>query len=110
MSQSGGVPASAAATLPVEATAAQSNVASANADTALLAVNAARRGASVFNDSTSILNISFGAGAASATNFKVQVAPGGYWSLGADFAVWTGAIRGWWATANGFARVTELTA
>lgn len=110
MSQSGGVPPAAAATLPVEATSAQTSVVAANADTVLLALNANRRGASVFNDSTSVLNISFGAGAASATNFKVQVAAGGYWSLGPDFATWTGAIHGWWVTANGNARVTELTA
>lgn len=96
-------------TVTVEAakstTATRSSVAGAIADTSLLVANAARRGASVFNDSTATLYIGLGATAASTTNYTAQVAPGGLYELPANFA---GEVRGIWSAATGNARITEF--
>jgi hypothetical protein len=61
----------------------------------------------IFNDSTQVLYIKFGA-TASATSYTVQVAAGGYYEL--PMPVYTGIIDGIWASANGNARVTEMVA
>jgi len=82
------------------------SVASANADTLILASNLARFGATVFNDSTSQLNLGLGTGTTSATNYSVQINAGGYYEVPYKF---NGQIRGWWVTANGNARVTEIS-
>lgn len=90
------------------ATAAQTNVAQNAANVQLLAANNARKDASIFNDSTANLFISF-SGPASLTNFKVKIAAGGYWSMQPG-AIFTGQINGIWDAAGaGAARVTELT-
>jgi len=81
-------------------------VTSAAADTLILAANNNRRGATIFNDSTATLNISLGTNAASATAFSVQLGSKGYFEVPFHYS---GQIRGFWATANGFARVTEIT-
>ena len=83
-----------------------------NADTTILAANAARKGATVFNDSTAILYLALASVTASATNYTVQIAPGGFYELpvARDGSVYTGVIKGIWsADASGAARVTELT-
>lgn len=90
-------------------TAATSSVAVNIADVQLLAANAARLGATVFNDSMlSTLYVKFGA-AASLTSFKVAILPGGFYEL--PFPVYTGQIRGIWsvADASGAARISEET-
>ena len=75
----------------------------------ILAANSARLGAIITNSSTAILYLRYSATAAaiSSGNYTVSVAitlgthevPFGY----------TGAITGIWASANGFANVTEIT-
>lgn len=86
----------------------QTSVASAISSTTLLAANTARKGAIIYNDSTSVLYILLSSGTASSTAFSVLLAAnGGTLTLGQ--AEYNGAITGIWATANGFARVTELT-
>lgn len=103
MSTSGGVQAGISS-----ATATETSVGQANADTAILALNTARKDASVFNDSTANLYLSYTA-AASAAVFHVKLAAGQYWSM-LPGALFTGAIRGFWDAAGaGNARVTELT-
>lgn len=91
---------------PSASTGVNTSVAGAASDTSLLAANAARRGATVFNDSTVTLSLLLGATAASATNFTMKVAAGGYYEVPFGY---TGAVRGIWASATGNARITELT-
>lgn len=73
----------------------------------LLASNANRKNATFYNDSTQILYLKLGA-TASNTSYTVQIQPGGYYELPAG-KIYTGAIDGIWAAANGNARITELT-
>jgi hypothetical protein len=71
----------------------------------LLSANANRLGATVFNDSSSLLYLKLGA-TASATSHTIQVPSFGYYELPFSYS---GIIDGIWATATGAARVTELT-
>lgn len=80
-------------------------VASANSDTQLLAANVNRRGATVANDSTSVLYLSLGTNAAASNSFTVKLAAAAYYEVPFGY---TGAIRGIWATVNGAARITEV--
>lgn len=93
--------------LAVAATAAVTSVNDQATSTTLLAANTSRKGAVIFNDSTSILYLKFGT-TASATDFTMKLGPGesGYLTQ----PVYTGRIDGIWsADASGAARVTELT-
>jgi hypothetical protein len=95
------------ATATKPGTATQTSVASTvTTNTTLLAANAARLGASIYNESTSVLFILLGAGTESATVYTLQMAAGAYYEVPNAF---TGIIKGHWVTANGSARVTELT-
>lgn len=89
-------------------TATRTNVNGANSDTSLLASNSGRKGALFFNDSTAILYLAYGSGAASTTSYTVQVPASGFFELPAE-PVFTGAIRGIWSAANGAVRITELS-
>lgn len=90
------------------ATATLSNVASSATSVTILASNASRKGAMIYNDSTAVLYIKFGA-TASATSYVVQIPSLGYYELPAAQYLYTGIIDGIWASANGNARVTELS-
>jgi hypothetical protein len=87
-------------------TSAVTSVASAASDTSLLAANARRIGASVYNDSLEEMFVKYGTGASS-SSFTVNLSSGGYWTM--PQPIYTGALNGIWANANGFARVTEMT-
>ncbi len=89
-------------------TATTSAVADNAASTTILASNANRLGASVFNDSSAALYLLLGSGTASATNYTCRVASGGYYEVPFGY---TGQINGIWASDpnDGAARVTELT-
>jgi hypothetical protein len=91
----------------VSATATLSNVASSASSVSLLASNSSRKGAMIFNDSTQVLYVKLGA-TASTTSYTVQIAASGYYEL-PPAHIYTGAIDGIWASANGNARITELT-
>lgn len=85
----------------------QSSVAgTVTADTTILASNAARMGAAVYNDSTAVLTLLVGAGTQSATVFTLKIAAGGYYEVPFKF---TGRLAGNWASATGSARVTEYS-
>jgi hypothetical protein len=86
--------------------AAQTSVASSTSDNTILASNANRLGASVYNESTSILYLLLASGTASNSNYSVQLASSSLYE--APFS-YTGVIKGIWATANGNARVTEYS-
>ena len=95
-------------TAPAPATSsAASNVASSASSVTILAANAARRGATVFNDSTAVLYLLMGAGTASTSNYSLQMAALTYFEAPFGF---TGQLTGIWAAANGNARLTEVTA
>ncbi len=92
-------------------TGAPSNVASSNSSVTILAANSGRLGATITNDSTQILYLLLGSSAASTSNYTVQLAgstTGGvaYYEVPFGF---TGQLTGIWASANGNARVTEMT-
>lgn len=87
-------------------TGAQSIVAGSASSVTILASNASRLGASVYNDSTAILYLLLASGSASTTVHTVQMPAGYYFEVPAFY---TGIIVGIWASATGSARVTELT-
>lgn len=82
-----------------------STVNSATTNTSLLASNANRKGATIWNNSTATLNLELGA-TASTNDYTAQLAPGGYYEVPYGY---TGAISGVWSAANGNALVRELT-
>lgn len=87
-----------------------SSVASSATSVPLLAANTARKHATIANDSTAILYILFGAGTASTTNYSVALdAKGTVPGVASVPSGYTGVVNGIWASANGFARVTEYT-
>lgn len=92
----------------VATTSTLSNVASSATSVTLLALNTARLAAVIYNDSTQVLYVKFGA-TASETSYTYQLPSGGALEL-PNFPVYTGRIDGIWASANGNARVTEVTA
>ena len=94
---------------PLRVTAASSvstlaNVASSAASVTLLAANANRNGATIYNDSTQNLFVKFGV-TASATSFTTRLTPQAYYEVPFGYR---GRIDGIWAAANGAARVTEI--
>ncbi len=89
------------------ATAVLSNVNDTNVSATLLASNANRLGATIWNDSTAVLYVKFGT-TASATDCVVKLIADGYYEVPFGY---TGRIDGVWASdASGAARITELTA
>lgn len=89
----------------VAGTATLSNVASSASNVTLLTANVARKGATIYNDSSAILYVKFGA-TASTSSYTVQLPASAYYEVPFSY---TGRIDGIWASANGNARVTELT-
>lgn len=87
------------------------SVAGSGSDGTILAANTARKGAAIFNDSAAVLYLALASTTSSATNYTVQLAPSGYYEvpLSRDGTVYTGVIKGIWASATGNARVTELS-
>lgn len=83
-----------------------SNVSSSASNVTLQASNASRIGLLIFNDSTQAVLVKFGA-TASATSYTVKIAAGGYYEM--PQPIYTGIVDGIWASANGSARMTELT-
>ena len=87
------------------ATSAVTQVTSSATTVTLKASNTARKGLTVMNDSTAILYLKLGA-TASATSYTVKMAAGAYYELPFGYS---GVVDGIWASANGFAYVTEIT-
>ena len=87
-------------------TAVVSNVPSSATSVTLLAANVIRHMATFFNDSLSVLYLSFDSPAA-ADSYTVQLAPGQYYEM--PLPIFTGEVVGLWAAANGFVCVTELS-
>ena len=83
----------------------RTDVAASVADQLFLAENARRQGASIFNESSARLYLLLFSSVSSATNYTVEVAPGGYFETPYRYG---GEIRGIWSAAVGGARVTEF--
>lgn len=90
------------------ATGTQTSVASSATDVTILASNASREGAVIYNDSTQILYLLLASGTSSTSNYSVQVPSQSYFEVPGP-SIYTGVIKGIWAAANGNARVTEFT-
>jgi hypothetical protein len=86
-------------------TATISQVPSATTSEVILAANANRKGATIFNDSTKILFLAAGPTAAAAA-YTVQLATKAYYEVPYGY---TGVISGIWQAVNGTAQVTEFT-
>lgn len=80
-------------------------VSSSASNTTLAASNGSRKGLTVYNDSTQVLYLKFGA-TASASSYTVQIAASGYWEMPTGEGIYTGIVDGIWASANGNALVT----
>lgn len=90
------------------ATGAKSNVPSSATSVTILASNANRKGAIIYNDSTQILYLDLSGGTASSSSYSVQIPANGYFEVPGP-SIYSGAITGIWAAANGNARVTEFS-
>lgn len=108
------VPVSATDPMPVSispttsATGTQTSVNDTGSSTTLLAANSSRKGFTIFNDSTEILYVKFGA-TASTSSFATKLMPGDYYEA-LSGCIYTGIIDGIWANnASGAARITEFT-
>jgi len=87
-------------------TGAQTSVAgTVTANTTLIAADATRVGLTIFNESTAILFVLYGAGTESATVYSIQVPAGGYLEVPDAFV--TMRASGHWAAAVGSARITS---
>ena len=87
------------------------NVTGSSSSVTVFAANSAARGRMIANDSTAILYLKFGSGAASTTSYTVALAGTGggvaqYYEFPAP--LYTGAVTGIWASAVGAARTTEV--
>lgn len=101
-----GSPAAPFATQGVAASAgATTRAATSTAVATLKASNSARKGITVFNESTAILYVKLGTGA-TATDYTYAVPASGYYEVPFSY---TGAVTGILSANTGFAQVTELT-
>jgi hypothetical protein len=89
---------------PAAVTAERTSVVAAVADTELLRASRTRIAATIFNESTAVLYVGLGWVPVSPIDYSVQVPAGGSYQVPREFVGC--AIRGYWAAANGAARVT----
>lgn len=89
-------------TAPQSATLA--NVASSATNVTLFAASGSVKGRAVYNDSTAVLYLKFGATATS-SSYTVQLAAGAYYEF--PQPCYGGLVDGIWAAANGAARTTQ---
>lgn len=82
-----------------------SQVSSSATNVTLLASNASRKGATIYNDSTKLLYVKYGA-TATTSNFSALMRQGDYLEIPYGYQ---GIIDGIWSSVNGSARITELT-
>lgn len=88
------------------ALAVRTSVAASTTSVVLLAANPNRKGVIIYNDSTSVLYIGYGSTAVSDSDFTVQTAAETHHNV---FSGFVGEIRAMWVTAEGAARITEMT-
>lgn len=98
-------PSSVTITPSTSGTATPTSVTASITSISLLAANSARKGTTIWNNSTANLYVELGA-TASISAFTARVGAGGYYEIPFTY---TGAISGIWEAANGSALVRELT-
>lgn len=89
------------------ASAALSTISASTSSVSLLASNGSRKGACIYNNSSSALYIAY-AGTATTTSYTNKIAANSFFQI-PSYPVYTGAISGIWDTATGNAQVTELS-
>lgn len=89
---------------PGKQTATLANVASSATNVTLFAANGRAVRRAVYNDSTAVLYIKFGA-TASTSSFTVAMATNTYYEF--PLPIYNGQVDAIWASANGNARTTE---
>lgn len=87
-------------------TATLSNVSTSTTNATVLAANALRIGATIFNESAQAMYVKLGT-TASSSSYTINMASNSYYEVPSGY---TGRIDGVLASATGTARVTELTA
>lgn len=87
---------------PTTATTASVNSSASNVT--VFAAQPTASGRTIYNDSTAVLYLKFGA-TASTTSYTVQLAAGQYYEF--PQPLYAGQVDGIWASANGAARVTS---
>ncbi len=87
-------------------TGATTSVAGSTSSVTLLASNSARKGFTIFNDSTSVLYVKLGS-TSSSTSFMIKMSKDDFFQY--DSQVYTGIVTGIWVSATGNARITEVT-
>jgi hypothetical protein len=90
----------------------KSNVNDGASSVTILAANAARKGATFWNDSTAVLYLDLSGGTATATSCSVKLGADEFYELpdNGKRGVYTGLITGIWASdQSGAVRVTEFT-
>lgn len=88
--------------------AAVTSVASQDTNVTLLAANANRIGATIYNTDTGPLYVKFGATATATTSFTVRIVENGYYEF--PQPVYRGIVDGiWTSSSTGSAVITELT-
>jgi hypothetical protein len=85
-------------------TATLANVSSSATNVTVFAAKGDVNARAVWNDSTAVLYLKFGA-TASTTSYTVQLAAGAYYEF--PQPVYAGQVDGIWASANGAARTTQ---
>lgn len=85
-------------------TATLANVSSSASSVTLFSANGGARARAIYNDSTAVLYVKFGA-TASATSYTVQMEADAYYEF--PQPLYGGRVDGIWASANGSARTTE---
>lgn len=85
-------------------TATTNNVNSSASNVTVFAAASDTNARTIYNDSTAVLYLKFGA-TASTTSYTVQLAAGAYYEF--PQPVYAGQVDGIWASANGAARVTS---
>lgn len=85
-------------------TATLANVASSASNVNLFAAAIGTNGRTIYNDSTQVLYVKFGA-TATTSSYTVQIAANGYYEF--PQPVYAGQVDGIWASANGNARLTS---
>lgn len=94
-------------TIATPSTGTFSSVTSVTTATTILASNSLRKGATISNASVSSLHLLLSAtGTVSLTTYSVVMLANSYFEVPFGY---TGTIQGIWVTANGSAKVTELT-
>ncbi len=94
--------------LPTSGTGTRTQVGDTTSDSVILAGNANRKGATIFNDSSATLLLGLGTTTVTATNYTVKLISGAYYEVPFAF---TAQIRGLWESDpnDGAARVTEIS-